>query len=146
VARIATGWGVGVAANIAVSRVGVALAMFVARDTGKGRVVGGVDVAIAAGHPASGMRSRVDGEPRVVEHRSQPGSRVVAGGAGRGKVRRLVIGIVRTQVVGLVTGIAVRWRALVLAIDVALLAGNGRVRPSQGELRLAVVKLRPVPR
>lgn len=120
-------------------------AVLVAGDARESRIVRRVDVAVAASHPTARVRPRVDGEPGVIEGGSQPGCRGVAGRARGGEVRRQMVGIVRAQVISLVTRIAVGGCALVHTVDVTLHAGYGDVCASQRESRLAVVKRCAVP-
>lgn len=82
--------------------IGIGFAVLVARDARKDRVVRSIDVTVGTGHPFAIVRSGVNGEPCVVEDRSQPGGRRVTGGAGCRKVGGLMVWIGRSQVIGLV--------------------------------------------
>jgi len=68
------------------------------------------------------------GEPSMVESSACPGSRGVAGLTCGGETRCHVIGIRRSLIVRLVTGIAVRGRTCELASYMATGAGNIHVR------------------
>ena len=122
------------------------LVVRVARDAREDRKVVGIRVAIGTCRPAPLMMPRIDREPLcvVVERRSLPGGGIVAGLAGRGKVCRAMVGS-RVIVIRLMAEIAVRRRALKLAVDVALIAGNTDMRAGQGKGRVAVVKSRGIP-
>lgn len=64
----------------------------------------------------------------MVEHRSQPSGWGVACRARCREVRRLVVRIVRAQVISSMTRVAVGRSALIHAVEVALRTGHGRVR------------------
>ena len=92
---------------------------------------------IASGRPAVILR-----EVRVVEHCSQPVRRAMAGLAGRWEARRGVIGIGRVVVVRLVATHASRVGDAVIAVDVALGAGDGcRVEACQRPPRGRMIEL-----
>lgn len=102
-------------------------------------------MAIGARHPLAGVCPGVNGEPAMVEHRSQPGRGCVAGCASGREVGCLMVRIARAQVVGLVTRITVGRGSFVHAVDMTFRARNGYVCAGKRERRLAVVKLRTVP-
>lgn len=56
-ARVAARGVIDVVAHVGVVRIGISLAVSVAVDTGEGGVVRGIDVAIAARAPYSGVRA-----------------------------------------------------------------------------------------
>jgi len=86
------------------------------------------------------------GEVGVIELRSRPGRRAVAGLTCSRESGRFVIGIGCAVVVGLMAAIAVLWRACEYVIDVALHAGRCLVCSSKREGRLRVVERSAGPR
>ena len=75
---------------------------------------------------------------RVVEGRSSPGRRVVAGGARRGKAGSYVGRTVGSGVVSLVAGIAIGRNRRVVVIRMALCASHGRMSPGQWKDRRVI--------
>jgi len=90
--------------------------VLMATETREDQVIRRIRVARVAGR-GTAMRLR---EVGVVEHRSQPARRAVAGLTGGRETRRRVSGIRRPVVVGLVATDARRIRNVVVAVDVAL--------------------------
>src|SRR5215469_3732538 len=107
--------------------------MLMASDATEDRVVGRVDVAIGAGGPFALVRSRVDGEPGVIERGAQPGRGVMTYAAIGREVRGNVIGILHAGVVGLVARVAIGRRTGEAPADVATGAGNAGVSAGQRE-------------
>lgn len=85
-------------------------------------------------------------EPGVIEYRPQPRSRGVARETRGGEARSHMVGVRRTLVVGLVTGIAVGGNRGVVVVHVATGAGHRGMCAGQGERRVVVVKRRWNPR
>ena len=112
--------------------------VFMATQAREDQIVRGIRVAsIAATGPTVRLR-----EVRVVEHCSQPVRRAMAGLAGRREARRSVIRIGRGVVIRLVAAYASRVGDAVVAIDVALGAGDGcRVKARQRPPRGRVIEL-----
>lgn len=109
-------------------------------------VVGRVSVAIAACGPGSRVRAGINREPGVVESRSQPGRSVVTQRARRRELCRDVVGIVRAQIIRLVTRVAVSRRVDVVVVDMATGARDLHVEASQRELGFVVIEGRGLPR
>ena len=81
------------------------------------------------------------GEPSVIECRARPGSGRVAGLARRREAGGRVVRIRRARVIGLVAAVAgCRQRAGVVAVHVAVRAGNRGVRAGQRERGVVVVE------
>lgn len=138
--RVARGRPVRVPANVRVFRTGVGLRVRVAGDTREGRVICRIGVAVATTRPSAGVRTRVNREPRVVEHRAQPGHRGMAGVAG---CREHCCGVVRvgcSGVVGLVTAVAIGGKVAGVAPFVAGVASQVYVSASQREARFTVIE------
>jgi len=107
-------------------------------QTGEDQVVRRIRVARVAGTGAAMVLREVG----VVEHRSQPARRAVAGLAGRRETRRRVSGIRRPVVIRLVAAHTGCVGDVVVAIDVALRACHRRsVEARQWPARRGVIKL-----
>ena len=139
-ARVAARGVVNVVAHIRVVRIGIGLAVGVAVDAGERGIICRIDVAIPARTPDSGVRSRINREPGVIEGGTRPRGGVVAQRAGGGERRRDVVGVGGALVILLVAGVAGRGRVCVLPVDMATGAGHGGVRPGQGEAGGVVIE------
>jgi len=104
-------------------------------------------VDVARGARRSDMRA-CQRERRVVviEYGACPGSGVVAGVAGGGKASRGVIGIRSGLPVCRMAGVAILGDGGVVAVDVALRAGQRSVRTGEGKAYCVVVERRRCPR
>ncbi len=98
-----------------------------------------VNVALRAGHRNVGAGQ---GERRaaVIKLCRGPAVGVMADRAVVIVIAGHMIRIADSLVIGLVTGPAVRWRAHVLPVDMALYAGHGHVCPGERELTCVVIK------
>jgi len=114
----------------------VGLRLAVTNRAGKHRVVRWIRVAVAA----RSCPSVLHGEPGVVEHSSLPGIRGMAGLASGGESSSLVVRVRGVVVILLVTGITIRRNVYVVVVHVALVAGHGLVRTSEGKNRFTVIK------
>jgi hypothetical protein len=77
---------------------------------------------------------------RMVKGRGRPCSRAVTKRTGRREAGRNVGGICRTGEVRLVAGVAIRWQACVVVIDVARSARNSGVGACKREWRVVVIE------
>lgn len=114
----------------------VGLRLAVTNSAGKHRVVRWIRVAVAA----RTCPSVFHGEPGVVEHSSLPGIRGMAGLASGGESSSLVVRVRGVVVILLVTGITIRRNVYVIVVHMALVAGHGSVRTSEGENCFTVIK------
>ena len=102
-------------------------------------------MAVAAGHPSARVRPRVDGEPGVIEDRSQPGCRGVAGRARSWEVRRHMVGIGSALIGCQMAGRASSGRSGIVPINVTRRAGNCGMGAGQWEGACGMVVCRPQP-
>ena len=145
VARIAVCAVVDVVPHVLVFRVHPGLLMRMAVQATERRVVRGIRVAVRARCPLARVCAAVDGES-VIESRSAPRRRGVAGGASCGEACRRVVGVGRCRVVLFVAGITIHRRASELPADVATCALDADMRAGQGESRARMVKEGRYPR
>lgn len=81
----------------------------------------------------------------VVESCLRPRSGVMASRACSGETRSGVIGIRRSDIVGLVARVAIRGHGCVVVVRMALRAGNADMSPGQGECTRRVIECRRTP-
>ena len=103
---------------------------------GKHGVVAGISMAVAARLCVPVLH----GEPGVVERRSLPGIRGVAGQASRGESRGLVVRVCCVVVILFVTAITVGWQSRVIVVYMTVGAGHFQVCAGQREFRFVVIE------
>ena len=144
-ARVTARSVVNVASYTAMARIGGALIVLVAGDTGKCCVIRGVGVAIRAGAPLALVRAGINREPGVIESGSDPSRSGVAGLAGGREGCGRVVRVRRALVFRAVTRIAVRRCIGVVAVQVAIRAGHADVGARQREPGRVVIERGPLP-
>lgn len=120
--------------------VGIRLRMRVAGDAREHRKIREVGMAIAAARPPACVRSGVDREPGMVEHRTEPGNGRVAGGTGGGEHRSGMVRIVGSGVIRFVAAITIGGEGAVVFAFVASVASDRLVEAGQWKRGLAVIK------
>lgn len=144
-ARIAIRAVVHIIAYPLVMAVGRRLVVRVARYAGEDRVIARIGVAIGTGGPLAVMRAGVDGEPGVVESRTQPGRRVVTRTACSRERSCDVVRIRYALIVGLVTRVTIGRRAGVLTIHVTTGTSDLDMRSRERECRGRMIERRRLP-
>jgi len=102
-------------------------------------------MAVRTGIPLAVVRAGVNREPRVSKCRSGPSRRGVARLASRRKSSRDMIRVGRVPILRCVTGVAIRGRIRVVAVQVAIRARDGCVRAGQRETGDVVIESRRLP-
>jgi hypothetical protein len=104
-----------------------------------------IDVAAGAGHRGMGASQR-EWCAVVVEDRTSPRCRRVAGRTGCRETCRNVIGIGGSCEISLVTGVAVGGHSRIVIRNVAKCAGDCRVRARERERCVVVIERGRIPR
>lgn len=121
--------------------IGRALVVRMTIRAGEYEEIIGIGVAITAGIPNSRhVRTRVDGEPGVIEGRTQPGCRVVAGLAGCRELRGHVIRIGGAQIILMMAPIAVRRQGGVVVVHMTAGARHRRMESRERKAGVIVVE------
>jgi hypothetical protein len=137
-----------VSRDLTVSVIHAAPRMLMAGNACERGKVTGILMALRTGCPCSVMMPGVDREvwPVMVERGRCPRRGRMTRCARRGESCRLMIRICRPVVIGLVTEIAIRGRALILSVNVAQIARRIHMRSGQRECRICMIERRRIPR